>query len=196
MVDKGFRMHHRHHLRHGRQQLRGIVPRGLRCGYTGDANDDVGKGLSGAPGGAAVRCARGGPPSRGEHHRRNADSFGAHQRPGCPARRGRRALLLRYLGAHGGSRASEINWLRVHDRWGGSAILGGDGPQLSARHVRWAWPSSDRRCRCPRPQRLRWSNPTRRRRHRIAEGCVAHVDVPDSAVGQRIFFRLGESTHR
>ncbi len=70
-----------------------FVPKGITLRVYGDANDYVGKGLSGgrhrgAPVGQRARGLR----RRGEHHRRQRDPVRRHQRPGLPARCGRRAV--------------------------------------------------------------------------------------------------------
>lgn len=80
-----------------------FVPRGITLRVHGDANDYVGKGLSG--GRIVVRPslrALAGLRRRGQHHRRQRDPVRRHQRPGLPARCGGRAVRGAQLRCHRG----------------------------------------------------------------------------------------------
>ena len=83
------------------QSFGAFVPKGITLRLDGDANDYVGKGLSGGrlvvrPPDDSHRELRG----RGEHHRRQRDPLRRHRRRGVPPRRGRRAVLRPQLRRH------------------------------------------------------------------------------------------------
>ena len=113
-----------------------FVPKGITLRVYGDANDYVGKGLSGGRiVVAAVRRRARGLRRRGEHHRRQRDPVRRHQRPGLPARRGRRAVRGAQLRRTRGGRGRRRPRLRVHDRRQGRHPRT-DRPQLRGGHVR------------------------------------------------------------
>ena len=97
------------------QSFGAFLPRGITLRLDGDANDYVGKGLSG--GRIIVR-----PPTelalrgRGQHHRRQRDPLRRHRRRGVPPGRGGRALLRAQLRRRGRGRGRGRPRLRVHDR--------------------------------------------------------------------------------
>ncbi len=80
------------------QSFGAFLPRGVTLRLLGDANDYVGKGLSG---GRLVRPARrdGAVRGRGEHHRRQHHPVRRDRRRAVPARPGRRAVRVRNSGA-------------------------------------------------------------------------------------------------
>ncbi len=85
------------------QSFGALLARGVTFELEGDANDYVGKGLSGGrimvyPPTASPHRAR------GEHHRRQHRAVRRHQRRGVLPRRGRRALRRAQLRRHGGGR--------------------------------------------------------------------------------------------
>ena len=94
-----------------------FVPKGITLRVYGDANDYVGKGLSG--GRIVVRPSDNAPQGlrrRGQHHRRQRDSVRRHQRGGLPARCGRRTVRGPQLRRARGGRGRRRSRLRVHDR--------------------------------------------------------------------------------
>ena len=105
------------------QSFGAFVPRGITLHLEGDANDYVGKGLSGGrivlrpPRGLALR-------GRGEHHRRQRDPLRRDQRRAVHPGRGRRAVLRAQLRRGRRGRRRGRPRLRVHDRRPG----GGAGP--------------------------------------------------------------------
>ena len=109
--------------------------KGITLRVYGDANDYVGKGLSGG----RIVCGRPNAPSdyvaERQHHRRQRHPVRRHQRAGVPARAGRRAVRRAQLRRTRGGRGRRRPRLRVHDR-----RPGGDSrahrPQLRGRHVR------------------------------------------------------------
>ena len=90
------------------QSFGAFVPRGITLRLEGDANDYLGKGLSG--GRLVVRPSPAGPAElrrRGADHRRQRDPVRRHRRRGVHPRRGRRALRRPQLRRGGrGRRAS------------------------------------------------------------------------------------------
>ena len=116
------------------QSFGAFLPRGVTLRLAGDANDYLGKGLSGgriivAPDPAA------GVRRRGADHRGQRDRLRRHRRGDVPARRGRRAVLRAELGRDRGRRGHRRPRLRVHDRRPGGRARPGR-PQLRGRHVR------------------------------------------------------------
>ena len=116
-----------------------FLARGVTLELTGDANDYVGKGLSGGrvvvkpPAEANARADR-------EHHRRQHGAVRRDRRRGVFPGRGRRALRRAQLGrARGGGRLRRP-WLRIHDRRR-CRRAGRYRAQLRRRHV-------GRRCLC------------------------------------------------
>ena len=110
-------------------------PAGITLRLEGDANDYVGKGLSGGrliirPPADAHPTLRG----RGEHHRRQRDALRRHRRRGVRPRRRRRALLRPQLRRHRRRRGRGRPRLRVHDRRPGRRARA-HRPQLRRRHV-------------------------------------------------------------
>ena len=116
------------------QSFGAFVPRGIRLTLEGDANDYVGKGLSGGrlvvypPRESRVQ-------GRGEHHHRQRGALRRHERRGVHPRHGRRALRGAQQRRARGRRGRRRPRLRVHDgRPRGRAR--DDGPQLRGRHER------------------------------------------------------------
>ena len=97
------------------QSFGAFVPRGVTLRLEGDANDYVGKGLSGGrvdrPPGPGRRPPRRVLDHRGQHHRVRRD-----RRRAVPARPHRRAVLRPQLRRHGRLRGRGRPRLRVHDR--------------------------------------------------------------------------------
>ncbi len=117
------------------QSFGAFLPRGITLRLAGDANDYLGKGLSGgriiaAPDPAASLR------RRGADHRGQRDRLRSDERGDVPARRGRRAVLRAQLGRHRGRRGHRGSRLRVHDRRPGGGARAG-GPEFRRRHVRW-----------------------------------------------------------
>ena len=113
------------------QSFGAFLPRGITLRLIGDANDYLGKGLSG---GRIVR-----PPATGRPRSPpssniiagNVDRLRRHRRRDLPARAGRRAVLRAQLRRHRGRRGRRRPRLRVHDRrpsWSSSA-----GPVATSR---------------------------------------------------------------
>ena len=97
------------------QSFGAFLPRGVTLRLEGDANDYVGKGLSGGrvdrPPGPRRRPPRRVLHHRGQHHRLRRD-----RRRAVPARPHRRAVLRPQLRRHGRLRGRGRPRLRVHDR--------------------------------------------------------------------------------
>ena len=116
------------------QSFGAFIPPGVTLGLEGDANDYLGKGLSGradrgrAAGGGAVRRPR-------ERDRRQRRPLRRHRRRGVHPGHRRRAVRRPQLGRHRGGRGRGRPRLRVHDR-GPGAGAGPDRAQLRGRHVR------------------------------------------------------------
>jgi glutamate synthase (NADPH/NADH) large chain len=100
------------------QSFGAFLPAGVTLRLVGDANDYVGKGLSG---GRVVRPATEVLPLVAEENviAGNVIGYGATERRDLPARPGRRALLRAQLRRHRGRRGRRRPRLRVHDRWAG-----------------------------------------------------------------------------
>ena len=105
-----------HFTRLGRPELRRVPARAAsRCELEGDANDYVGKGLSGGriivypPRELDLR-------GRGEHHHRQRRALRRHRRRGLHPRPGRRAVLRPQQRRRRGGRGRRRPRLRVHDR--------------------------------------------------------------------------------
>ena len=97
------------------QSFGAFLPRGITLRLVGDANDYVGKGLSG--GRIIVRPARGrAVRRRAEHHRRQRDRLRRDRRRALPARPGRRAVLRAQLRRDRRRRGRRRPRARVHDR--------------------------------------------------------------------------------
>ena len=97
------------------QSFGAFIPRGITMTLEGDANDHVGKGLSGGrivvyPPQAGDVC------RRGEHHRRQRGALRRDQRRGVLPRRRRRAVRRAQQRRDGRRRGRRRSWLRVHDR--------------------------------------------------------------------------------
>ena len=162
------------------QSFGAFLPRGITLRLDGDANDYVGKGLSGgrlivrplADVHADVR-------RRGQHHRRQRHPLRRHRRRGVPPRRGRRAVLRAQLGRHRGRRGRRRPRLRVHDRRPGGRARP-DRPQLRRRHVRrHRLRLRPRRHASPRWSTPRWSTSSRST-PTTASGCVRHRSTATS----------------
>ena len=115
------------------QSFGAFLPRGVTLRLEGDANDYVGKGLSG--GRVVVR------PDRGADHLAEYSTIAGNtialrrdRRRAVPARPDRRALLRPQLRRHGRLRGRGRPRLRVHDRRPRGRPRR-DGPQLRGRHV-------------------------------------------------------------
>ena len=110
-------------------------PRGITLRLEGDANDYVGKGLSG--GRIVVRPDRGRDRSRAEEQiiAGNVIALRRHRRRDVPARPGGRAVLRPQLRRHRRRRGRRRPRLRVHDRRPRRRPRP-DRPQLRGRHVR------------------------------------------------------------
>ena len=139
------------------QSFGAFLPRGITLRLEGDANDYVGKGLSG--GRIVVRPHRDGAVRRrGQRHRRQRHRLRRDVRRGLHPRRRRRALLRPQLRCHRRRRGRGRPRARVHDRWPRRHPRT-DRPQRRGRHVR--------RCRVrARPRRATgstrtWSTSTR-----------------------------------
>ena len=92
-----------------------FLPAGITLRLYGDANDYVGKGLSG--GRVVVRPDRAATlAGRAERHRRQRHRLRRHDRRAVPARPGRRAVLRPQLRRHRRRRGRRRPRLRVHDR--------------------------------------------------------------------------------
>ena len=142
------------------QSFGAFVPRGVTMRLVGDANDYLGKGLSG--GRLIVRPAptatvrRRGAGDRRQRHRLRRD-----ERRDLPARRGGRALLRAQLGRAGGRRGRRRPRLRVHDRWTRGRARA-DRASTSAPACRAASPTcTTPTARSPIASTARWS-PSRR----------------------------------
>ena len=125
------------------QSFGAFLPRGVTLRLLGDANDYVGKGLSGGrlivrPDAAAPFARRGrraGAAGRGPDHRRQHHPVRGHRRRAVPARPGGGAVRGAQLRRDRGGRGRRRPRLRVHDRrHGGGARR--DRAQLRRRHVR------------------------------------------------------------
>ena len=121
------------------QSFGAFLPRGITLSLEGDANDFVGKGLSGGrlvvrpPRGARVRRRR-------ERHHRQRRALRRHQRRGVRARRGRRALRRAQQRRARGRRRRRRSRLRVHDRRPRRRARP-HRAQLRRRHERRRWPT-------------------------------------------------------
>ena len=117
------------------QSFGAFLPAGITLRLEGDANDYVGKGLSGGADRRSSRCRRHvrrrGADHRGQRHRVRRDL-----RRDVPARSRRRAVRRAQLRRDDGGRGRGRPRLRVHDR-GARGRPGSHGPQLRGRHVRW-----------------------------------------------------------
>ena len=97
------------------QSLGAFLPAGITLRLFGDANDYVGKGLSG--GRIVVRPDRSATlAGRAQRHRRQRHRLRRHERRAVPARPGRRAVLRPQLRRHRRRRGRRRPRLRVHDR--------------------------------------------------------------------------------
>ncbi len=116
------------------QSIGAFLPPGITLELIGDANDYVGKGLSGGriivrpPGRRAV-------PARGQRHRRKHPALRRHIRRGLSARTGRRTLLRPQLRRAGRRRGRRRPRMRIHDRRPGRGARR-DRPEHGGRDVR------------------------------------------------------------
>ena len=133
------------------QSFGAFVPRGITLRLEGDANDYVGKGLSG--GRIVVRPDRAATfDAERADHRRQRDRVRRDHRRDLHPRRRRRAVLRPQLRRHGRHRGRRRPRLRVHDRRPGRRPRP-DRAQLRGRHVR-------RRRLRPRPRSPAGSTPS------------------------------------
>ena len=168
-----------------------FVPKGITLRVYGDANDYVGKGLSGGrivvrPSDDAPRRLR----RRGQHHRGQRDPVRRHQRPGVPARRqvGER-FAVRNSGAH-----AVVEGVGDHGceymTGGKVVILGPTGRNFAAGMSGGIAYVYDPTGTLDRQPQHRDGRNSRDWTTRTSSGCsgmlIAHVDATDSAVGQRI----------
>ncbi len=119
------------------QSFGAFVPAGVSLRLLGDANDYLGKGLSG--GKIVVRPpleARAGFVAEDNIIAGNVILYGATARRGLSPREGRRTLLCPQLGGHGRGRGCGRSWVRVHDRWPCRRART-DRPQLRRGDVGW-----------------------------------------------------------
>ena len=179
--------HHRHHPhRLGRPVLRRLPARAASPCGSGDANDYVGKGLSG--GRVVVRPA----PGRGASSPRsnviagNVIAYGATVGRAVPARPGRRAVLRAQLRRHRGRRGRRRPRLRVHDR----------------RHASWssARPGATSRPACPAASPTCWTSTPRRVNPELVDleplaatrtSCVVRELLAPAPRGDRVGGRRG-----
>ena len=106
------------------QSFGAFLAKGVTLTLSGEANDYLGKGLSGgridrfSAGGLALRSGR-------KHSSRQRGSLRRYQRRSVFQRRGRRALCRAQLRRNRGGRRRRRPWLRIHDEWfgGGSRLL-------------------------------------------------------------------------
>ena len=97
------------------QSLGAFAVQGLKLEVFGDANDYVGKGLSG--GTIVVRPLPSSPlVSQREHHHRQHRALWRHRRQAVRGRPGGRALRRAQLRRRGGGRRLRLQRLRIHDR--------------------------------------------------------------------------------
>ena len=129
------------------QSFGAFIPRGITLTLEGDANDYVGKGLSG---GRIVvyPAARLDLRARAEHDRRQRRPLRRHRRRGLLLRRGRRALRVRNSGVNAVVEAVGDHGCE-YMTGGRVVVLGLDRPQLRGGHV------GRHRLRARRGRRLR-----------------------------------------
>ncbi len=168
-----------------------FVPRGITLRVYGDANDYVGKGLSG--GRLVVRPSDDAPEDYVAEDNiigGQRDPVRCDQRPGVPARRRRRAVRGAQLRRARGGRGRRRSRLRVHDRRQGRHPRA--RPAVTSRRVCPAgWPTfttPNGTLRGATSTPRWWTSTTSTTT--TSTGCttcsIAHVDATDSAVGQRI----------
>ena len=117
------------------QSFGAFLPPGITLRLVGDANDYVGKGLSG--GRVIVRPDRRAGLRRGaQRHRRQRHRLRRDRGRDLPPRPGGRAVLRAQLRRDRRRRGRRRPRLRVHDRRRASSSSGRTGPQLRGRHVR------------------------------------------------------------
>ena len=118
----------------GRPELRRVRAQGITLRLEGDANDYVGKGLSGGRDRRAPRPRRD-VRRRGQHHRRQRHPLRRHQRRGLPPRHRRRAVLRAQLRRH-----AVVEGVGDHGceymTGGRVVVLGPTGRNFARRHVR------------------------------------------------------------
>jgi hypothetical protein len=127
----------------GGQSFGAFVPPGITLTLEGDANDYVGKGLSGgtlAVFPSSQRDVR----ARREHHRRQRDAVRRHERRGLSARRGRRAVRGAQQRRACRGRGRRRSRLRVHDRRQGRRPRQ-DRPEFRGGHERRRSPTCSMR---------------------------------------------------
>ena len=165
------------------QSLGAFLPRGITLRLTGDANDYLGKGLSGG------RIIAAPPPespfaARDPDHRRQRDRLRRDQRRDLPARRGRRAVLRAQLRRDRGGRGHRRPRLRVHDR-----RPGGGARRRSAGTSPRACPAASPTCstRIRAGSTPRWSTSSRSPRDdaEFLAGLIAAASGRDRLGGRR-----------
>ena len=165
------------------------MPRGITLTLEGDANDYVGKGLSGGkiivfpPQGRHVR-------PRGQHPDRQRRPLRRDRRPGLLPRPGRRAVLRPQQRRPGRRRGDRRPRLRVHDRRRRRRHRP-DRPQLRRRHERRRRPSSSTRpATSPSAATSRWSTSSRSREPEdielVRDLLIQHAGYTGSTVAARI----------
>ncbi len=169
------------------QSFGAFLPRGITLRLEGDANDYVGKGLSGRPDRGPPRSAAHASSPRQQIIAGNVIALRRDRRRGVPARPRRRAVLRPQLRGHRGRRGRRRPRLRVHDRRARRRPRP-DRAQLRGRHVR------RHRLRArPRPttgSTRRWSTSTRsttRTRDELdAAGPRHHAEETGSTVAEAL----------
>ena len=163
------------------QSFGAFIPRGMTLILEGDANDYVGKGLSG---GKIIVYPPTGSTFVPEENVivGNVALYGAHGRRGLHSRHGRRALLRAQQRRQRGGRGGRRSRLRIHDRRPGGRARA-DRPELRRRHV-------GRHRLCPRRER-RLSQATATRRW---SSCSALDDPEEIAEVQSMIRRHAEYT--
>ena len=117
------------------QSFAAFLCTGLRVVLHGEANDYVGKGMSGGDAHRAAAREKKIPRARQRHRRQHLPVRGDRRRGLCEWSRGR-ALRGAQLGLHRGDRGRGRPRLRVHDQWlrGGARA---DRPEFRRGHDRW-----------------------------------------------------------
>jgi glutamate synthase (NADPH/NADH) large chain len=116
------------------QSFGAFVPAGVTLELEGDANDYVGKGLSGRAD-HRVSAEDVELPAGGEHPGGQCGALRGDRRRSLPERHRGRAVCGAQLRRHGGGGGRGRPRLRVHDQWYGGGA-GRDRPQLCRRHER------------------------------------------------------------
>ncbi len=164
------------------QSFGAFLPRGITLRLDGDANDYVGKGLSGGRVDRAPRP-RGAVRRRGQRHRRQRHRVRRHLGRDLPPRPGRRAVLRPQLRCRRRRRGRRRPRLRVHDRRPGRRARP-DRAQLRGRHVRRHRLRARPRRRPGQPRdgrpRCRWTTTTSRAPARPAAPGTTRRPTPRS----------------